>query len=86
MKSEKEKMLAGELYRADDPELQADSARAARWLDRFNAKQSMPRMVRREMMRELFAYVGEEAFIRPPFHCDYGYNKHQHEHEHERHY
>ncbi|NII58591.1 maltose acetyltransferase domain-containing protein [Sphingomonas aerolata] len=34
--TQKERMLAGELYVADDPELVADAARAAGWLDRYN--------------------------------------------------
>ena len=74
MRSEKEKMLAGELYVADCPELAADNARATAWLDRYNAKHSMPVDERHAMLRELFASVGEGAFIRLPFHCDYGYN------------
>ena len=74
MRSEKQKMLAGELYVADCPELAADNARASAWTDRFNAKIAMPAEERHAMLRELFASVGEGAFIRPPFHCDYGTN------------
>ncbi len=74
MRSEKAKMLAGELYVADCPELAADNARANAWMDRFNARLSMPPGERQAMLRELFASVGEGAFVRPPFHCDYGYN------------
>jgi maltose O-acetyltransferase len=74
MQSEKAKMLAGELYVADCPELAADNARANAWMDRFNARLSMPPEARHAMLRELFASVGDGAFVRPPFHCDYGYN------------
>jgi maltose O-acetyltransferase len=74
MRSEKAKMLAGELYVADCPELAADSARANAWMDRYNARLSVPAEERHAMLCELFASVGEGAFIRPPFHCDYGYN------------
>lgn len=74
MRSEKAKMLAGELYVADCPELAADNARASAWMDRFNASLSMPVEERHAMLCALFARVGEGAFIRPPFHCDYGYN------------
>lgn len=74
MRTEKEKMLAGELYVADSPELAADNARASAWMDRFNATHAMPSEARHAMLRELFAAVGEGAFIRPPFWCDYGYN------------
>lgn len=74
MRTEKEKMLAGELYVADCPMLAADSARASEWMDRYNAKLTMPAEERHSMLRELLASVGEGAFIRPPFHCDYGMN------------
>jgi maltose O-acetyltransferase len=74
MRGEKAKMLAGELYVADCPELAADNARANAWMDRFNARLAMPAEERQAMLRELFASVGDGAFVRPPFHCDYGYN------------
>ncbi|MBM9593913.1 sugar O-acetyltransferase [Roseitranquillus sediminis] len=74
MRSEKDKMLAGELYVAEGPEIAADSARANAWMDRFNGRLAMPREERHAMLVELFAHAGEGAFIRPPFHCDYGYN------------
>ena len=35
MRSEKDKMLAGELYRADSPELVADNLRTTAWMERF---------------------------------------------------
>ena len=36
-RTEKEKMLAGELYRADSPEIQADQVANMAWLARYNA-------------------------------------------------
>gem|GEM_PF-3646911 len=35
--SEKQKMLAGELYRPGDPEILADQAAAKAWMVRYNA-------------------------------------------------
>lgn len=67
-------MLAGELYRAEGPELAADQARAGAWMDRYNASHTLSKAERHQMLSELFAEVGEGANIRPPFHCDYGYN------------
>ena len=65
-RSEKQKMLAGELYVASDPELQRDMAQCARWLARYNnANATLP---------ERLGAVGDNTCIRPPFHCDYGYN------------
>lgn len=73
-RSEKQKMLAGELYVADCPELAADGARIAKWMDRYNAAIDRSPEQRRALLREAFAEVGEGAIVRPPFHCDYGYN------------
>jgi maltose O-acetyltransferase len=72
-RSEKEKMLAGEAYRPGDPELVADQARAAEWMARFNPSRVL-RPERRALLEEGLGEVGEGAIIRPPFHCDYGYN------------
>jgi maltose O-acetyltransferase len=74
MRSEKDKMLAGELYDAGDPELQADLAVTRTWLVRYNAALAAPTAERRALLRERFAAVGEGSTIRPPFHCDYGFN------------
>ncbi|UYQ91177.1 sugar O-acetyltransferase [Chitinophaga horti] len=71
MRTEKEKMLAGELYNAGSPELQADSLANARWMIRYN--QSAPEE-REALLKEGLGKVGEQVNIRPPFHCDYGYN------------
>jgi maltose O-acetyltransferase len=73
-KSEKEKMLAGELYDAGDPQLQTDLAAAKDWMVRYNAALAMPVAERRELLRERLAAVGDGSTIRPPFHCDYGFN------------
>lgn len=72
--TEKEKMLAGLPYRPGDPELVADQARAADWMARFNPSRTLPRAERVALLREGLGAVGEGAIIRPPFHCDYGYN------------
>lgn len=74
MRTEKDKMLAGELYDASAPEIQADLAATQRWLARYNAALAMPAADRHALLLERFAAVGEGAVIRPPFHCDYGFN------------
>ena len=74
MRTEQDKMLAGELYRADSPELAAADARARVWMVRYNAALAATADERLAMLRELFAEVGERVVIRPPFHCDYGSN------------
>lgn len=74
MISQKQKMLAGELYIADDPELAADNRRISAWLDRYNATNTLSQPERQALLEEAFGGVGEGCNIRPPFHCDYGYN------------
>jgi maltose O-acetyltransferase len=71
-RSEKEKMLAGELYRAVGPEIEADQRRAHRLLDAYN--RSSVDDDRGALLRDLLASVGENTVIRPPFFCDYGFN------------
>jgi maltose O-acetyltransferase len=72
--TQKQKMLAGQLYHAGDPEIQADQQATKTWMARYNAALAATAGERRELLRELFAAVGDGAVIRPPFHCDFGYN------------
>jgi maltose O-acetyltransferase len=74
MPSQKERMLADELYRAADPELEADAARAADLLHAYNASRPDDADGRRRLLVELLGAAGEGCVIRPPFHCDYGAN------------
>jgi len=67
-------MLAGELYRPGDAELQADQAANKKWLVRYNAALASPVSERHALLSERFGRVGKETVIRPPFFCDYGYN------------
>jgi maltose O-acetyltransferase len=73
-RTEKDKMLAGELYDASAPEIQAELAATHRWLARYNAALDMAPADRRALLLERLAAVGDGAVIRPPFHCDYGFN------------
>lgn len=72
--SEKQKMLASEPYLPGDAQLQAEQAQAARWMARYNAMLGEPAAARLAMLRQLLGAVGEAVVVRPPFHCDYGYN------------
>jgi maltose O-acetyltransferase len=73
-KTQKQKMLAGELYRPDDAEIAADQAATKAWLVRYNAALALPVAGRHALLSERLARVGKDAVIRPPFFCDYGYN------------
>ena len=72
--TEKQKMLAGELYDASAAELVADRAAAEVWMRRYNETLGRDAAARSSLLRERFAAVGDGAVIRPPFYCDYGYN------------
>ena len=74
MRTEIEKMLAGELYRPEAPDIQAAQKATKAWLARYNASLAASAADRRELLVERFADVGEGVVVRPPFHCDYGFN------------
>src|SRR3954453_3742118 len=70
----KDRMLAGQEYKANDPDLIADGRRAAELTARVKAGPDSPR--RRELMGELLGSFGPNSTIRSEFRCDYGYNVH----------
>lgn len=74
MPSEREKMLAGELYDALDPELISARERAHDLCLALNATRDGEADARRRIMRELFAAGGDTAWLQPPFFCDFGTN------------
>lgn len=74
MATEKQKMLAGELYLAGGEELAADARTVGAWMDRYNASAARPPRECETLLREMFGAVGKGCYVRPPFHCDYGYN------------
>jgi maltose O-acetyltransferase len=69
----RERMLAGELYLADDPEIGRELDRAAALSHRLNTMDPTDRAGRRALLTELLGAFGTDSEIRPPFHCDYGY-------------
>ncbi|MEQ6900009.1 sugar O-acetyltransferase [Nocardioides sp. YIM 152588] len=71
--SMRERMLAGDLYRAEDPEIAADLARAQQLTHRINTCDPTDRTTVRALFAELLGEYGADAEIRPPFHCDYGH-------------
>ena len=72
--TERDKMLAGEMYDAMDPELAAERERARDLCQALNASRERPRDARRKILRELLGAGGDTALIQPPFFCDYGTN------------
>lgn len=74
MKSEKELMLSGKLYKALDDELFKDSRKARRLTRLFNNSNEEDLEYRTDLLKQLFKSVGENIYIEPPFRCDYGSN------------
>ncbi|MEG0615459.1 MAG: sugar O-acetyltransferase [Oscillospiraceae bacterium] len=72
--TQKEKMLAGELYIADDPELTADYQRAQELLMQLNS--AITHTERCLLAKKLFGSTGENLIVQVGFHCDYGTNIH----------
>ncbi|QIR38999.1 sugar O-acetyltransferase [Tolypothrix sp. PCC 7910] len=73
-KTEKQKMLSGELYLAEDQELVSENKQASRLLRIYNATTEEQQEQRRQILQALFGKVGKKVSIVPPFHCDYGSN------------
>jgi maltose O-acetyltransferase len=74
MKTERQKMLAGELYDPVDPELVAARARARDLCQALNATREAQQQERRQILQELFGAGGDTVWMQPPFFCDYGSN------------
>lgn len=72
--SEKEKMLAGELYRSADPELVRDRLAVRRLVRRFNTTTEEELELRQELFRRIVGHAAGGVEVEPPFNCDYGYN------------
>jgi maltose O-acetyltransferase len=75
-KTEKVKMLSGELYQAADPELVSDRLNARRLTRLFNQSLEADLDLRKELLKELFGSTGNNCYVEPSFRCDYGYNIH----------
>lgn len=69
----RERMLAGDPYIADDPDLFRESRRARVLCHRINSLDPDESRQVDELFGELLGAIGEDSHIRPPFHCDYGY-------------
>lgn len=76
MHTERQKMLAGELYDPRDPELAAARERARSLCAALNGSQESEQRGRRRILEELFGTGGDTVWMQPPFHCDYGSNIH----------
>jgi maltose O-acetyltransferase len=73
-RSNRERMLAGDLYIAEDPELAAALERAERLAREYEDLWTSDRVRAREVLATLLGSLGEEATVRAPLRVDYGEN------------
>lgn len=71
-RTEKEKMLAGEVYNCLDPDLEIERQRTRGLIRRYNLAEAAPQ--RQTILRQLLGGIGRNSMIEPPFYCSYGQN------------
>ncbi len=73
MKTEKEKMLAGEVYSAIDPQLIEELTEVKEIIHDYNLLRPSEKQKAREILRGLLGHIADdEILIIQPFYCDYG--------------
>ncbi len=73
-RTQRQRMLAGDLYIADDPELAEENLRALRLMEEYNRSPAAGAAERRRILNELLGAFGADSEVRPPLYCDYGYH------------
>lgn len=76
MKTEKEKMIAGDMYNPADPQLVKEREEARRKVRIYNQTLETEIDKRTELSKDLLGSTGENLYIEPNFRVDYGYNTH----------
>ncbi|HPF11376.1 MAG TPA: sugar O-acetyltransferase [Flavobacteriaceae bacterium] len=72
--TEKQKMLAGEMYNPLDKVLMAERDRAKLLFQEINLLNETQKVKRTQLVYKLFGSAGKNLWVEPPFYCDYGYN------------
>lgn len=72
--TERQKMIAGQLYDPMDRELVAARIRARELCYELNRSREADADLRRRILRDLFGCGGDSVLLEPPFYCDYGSN------------
>ena len=72
LRTEKEKMLAGESYNCLDPDLEAERQKTKELLRLYNLTEAVPEQQR--ILQQLLGQIGQNSIIEPPFYCSYGQN------------
>jgi maltose O-acetyltransferase len=72
LRTEKEKMLAGERYNCLDPDLEAERQKTKELLRLYNLTEAVSE--RQTILQQLLGQIGQNSIIEPPFYCSYGQN------------
>ena len=71
--TEKEKMLAGEIYSAVDPQLIEQLTEVKKIIHDYNLLRPSEKLKAREILKGLLGHIADdEILIIQPFYCDYG--------------
>jgi maltose O-acetyltransferase len=74
MKTEKQKMLDGELYDPQDPQLTDERTHARLLIKELNESREDQVEERNRILQQLIPHAGKGLWLQPPFYCDYGSN------------
>jgi maltose O-acetyltransferase len=74
LRTEKEKMLAGESYNLFDPDLETERQKTKDLLWLYNLTEAV--LERQTILQQLLGQIGQNSIIEPPFYCSYGQNIH----------
>ncbi len=74
LRTEIEKMLAGESYNCLDPDRVAERQKTKELLRLYNLTEAVPE--RQTILQQLLGEIGQDSTIEPPFYCSYGQNIH----------
>ena len=72
LRTEKEKMLAGERYNCLDPDLETERQKVKKSLWLYNLTETIPE--RQKILQQLLGQIGQNSIVEPPFYCVYGQN------------
>lgn len=75
--TEKEKMRSGDLYLPNGDEIMTEQLQCLEKLCDYNMTRPTEQKKRAEMLRDMFAEIGDDCYIEPPFHANWG-GKHVH--------
>lgn len=70
--SEKDKQHTGEVYFPGDPEILKEQIQYQEKLYDYNQTRPSEQEKRTNLLKEMFAEIGENCYIEPPFHANFG--------------